>query len=154
MRQRAYSYDIIYSWGEGKTPTKLLEAINMELFKLWSNNKMATFQTESEAHSFANQQDIFDYVVLKLKVEDESTWAIQVKDEEEGWHTEAYLFAGDNGQWSWTEDFYSGYWGDTINQVLKNFVSTKRNKAIDDGERVNSPFDVYSPSELGLTIKF
>ena len=59
----------------------------MELFKLWSNNKMATFQTESEAHSFANQQDIFDYVVLKLKVEDESTWAIQVKDEEKGWQT-------------------------------------------------------------------
>ena len=153
IRQRAYRYDIICSWGEGKTPTKLLEA-NKMIFKLWSNDKMTSFNTESEAHSFANQRDIFDYVVLRLKTDSPDTWAIQVKDEEEGWQTEAFLFAGDNGQWSWTEDFNSGYWGDTVNQVLKNFVSTKRNKATDDGERINSPFDVYSPSELGLTIKF
>jgi hypothetical protein len=125
----------------------------MELFKLWSNGKMKTFEAEHEAHSFANQQDLFDYVVLRLKAEDEDTWAIQAKDEEEGWQTDAYLFAGENGRWSWTEDFNTGYWDDTVNKVLKNFVSSKRNRAVNDGERVTTPFDVYSLSELGLTIK-
>jgi hypothetical protein len=80
MRQRAYTYVIIYSWGEGKTPTKLLEANKMKSGKQcfikirkWAQEVGATI-TESKYFDLIT----IEYKGLKFVAEQRESTSLRV----------------------------------------------------------------------------